>query len=109
MFNVVRTMATKVSGGPIELCIREKLTSQLSPVVLEIRNDSWKHASHHGLRPEANTTESHFKIDIVSEAFQGKSQPARHRMIYSILDDEIKNKGVHALQMKTKTPTEANK
>ncbi len=33
---------------------------------------------------------------------------ARHRMVYEILDQEIKD-GIHALSLKTKTPAEAEK
>lgn len=57
----VRTMASKTSGGPIELAIIEKLTKELKPESLEVANDSWKHASHHGMRGAENTTESHFR------------------------------------------------
>jgi BolA protein len=61
MLKIVRTMATKTSGGPIELCIKEKLLREFNPTFLEISNDSWKHASHHGIKDAENTTESHFK------------------------------------------------
>jgi BolA protein len=61
MLRIVRTMATKTSGGPIELCIKEKLLKEFNPTFLEISNDSWKHASHHGIKDAENTTESHFK------------------------------------------------
>ena len=53
-----------------------------------------------------NKTESHFRLEIVSDVFEGKSLPARHRLVYSLLANELKNDGVHALQMKTKTPEE---
>ena len=34
-------------------------------------------------------------------------QPARHRMIYSLLKDEMAQEGgIHALQLKTRTPEE---
>lgn len=33
----------------------------------------------------------------------------RHRMIYSLLNDELQNKGLHALTLKTKTQTEMEK
>lgn len=101
--------AASGSPGPIEQTIKQKLINEFKPTHLDIKNDSWKHASHHGLKGATNTTESHFRIDIVSEKFQGKNQPTRHRLIYKLLDDEIKLKGVHALQMKTKTVEEHNK
>jgi stress-induced morphogen len=37
-------------------------------------------------------------------------QPARHRMVYSLLKDEIAQEGgIHALQLKTRTPEEEEK
>lgn len=101
------TMST--TPGPIENSIRTKLTKEFEPVSLRIRNDSHKHSHHRALEDVENKTESHFMIDIVSEKFTGKNQPTRHRLIYNLLKDEIDNKGVHALQMKTKTPQEVNK
>lgn len=101
-------MAENVAG-PIELKITNKLKTEFSPTFLKIFNDSYKHASHHGIKGAKNTTESHFRIEIVSDKFENKSQPIRHRMIYSLLKDEIEIDGVHALQMKTKTPKEFEK
>lgn len=92
--------------GPIEQSIRSKLTDKFHPVTLKIRNDSHKHSHHRAMEGVSNMTESHFMINIVSDSFEGKSQPVRHRLIYALLKDELENKGVHALQMKTKTPSE---
>lgn len=51
-----------------------------------------------------------YRLNIVSEAFTSKMQPARHRMVYALLDDEIKKDGgIHALQLRTKTPEEEEK
>lgn len=51
-----------------------------------------------------------YRLNIVSEAFASKMQPARHRMVYALLDDEIKKEGgIHALQLRTKTPEEEEK
>ncbi|GMM35429.1 Bol1 protein [Saccharomycopsis crataegensis] len=96
--------------GPIEISIAEKISEKLNPESLVIFNDSHKHAGHHGLRGASNTTESHFRLEVISGAFAPyKTQPNRHRLIYNILDDELKTKGVHALQLKTKTPEEIAK
>lgn len=44
---------------------------------------------------------------IVSEAFKSKMQPARHRMVYALLKEEMAQEGgIHALQLSTKTPEE---
>ena len=50
------------------------------------------------------------RLNIVSEAFTSKMQPARHRMVYALLNEEIKRDGgIHALQLRTKTPEEEEK
>ena len=51
--------------------INQKLTESLSPTLLEINDDSHKHAGHAGARPEG---ESHFSVTIVSKDFEGKSR-----------------------------------
>lgn len=102
-------MSTSTTPGPIESGILAKLNDQFKPTLLRIKNDSHKHAHHAGIRGATNTTESHFHIEIVSDEFEGKNMPTRHRMVYQLLSDELQNKGVHALQMKTKTPAEFNK
>lgn len=44
-------------------------------------------------------------VEIVSEAFQGKPLVARHRLVYTLLKEEL-DAGLHALALKTKTPSE---
>lgn len=100
---------TSETPGPIEQSIVSKLSTALLPTYFKIANDSHKHAHHAGIRGAENKTESHFRLEIVSNDFEGKNMPSRHRIIYSLLDDEFKNKGLHALQMKTKTPEEFEK
>ncbi len=51
--------------------------------------------------------ETHFRLVITADAFRAKRQPARHRMVYTLLDDELKRDGgIHALQLRTMTPEE---
>jgi len=51
--------------------------------------------------------ETHFRVVITSEAFKSKMQPARHRMVYALLKEEMaKEGGIHALQLRTRTPEE---
>lgn len=97
--------------GPIESSIREKLSSQLTPKSLEVINESHLHAGHMAMRdlPREQKLETHFSVKIVSEAFKQKTQMQRHRMVYGILDDEIKINGVHALSISSRTPEEQNK
>lgn len=81
-----------------------KLTDALTPTVLTIANDSAAHAHH--IAMEGNTSrETHFRVTVVSDEFKAKPQPARHRMVYRLLGDELAG-GVHALQLRTRTTEE---
>jgi BolA-like protein 1 len=47
---------------------------------------------------------------ITSPLFAKKPQPARHRMVYSLMKDEMAAEGgIHALQLRTRTPEEDDK
>jgi acid stress-induced BolA-like protein IbaG/YrbA len=49
-------------------------------------------------------------VTITSNEFQAKSQPARHRLVYALLKDEMSREGgIHALQLRTRTPEEEQK
>lgn len=84
--------------GPIEALITEKLVGQFSPEVLQVINESYMHAVPEG-------SESHFKVVIVSDQFDGKRQVARHQAIYGLLADELQGP-VHALALHTYTSAE---
>lgn len=94
--------------GPIAALIREKLTKALSPTVLEIEDDSWRHAGHHheGGMDAKPGGESHFNLTIVSYAFEGVSRVARQRAVNAALATELAGP-VHALSIKAMTPVEA--
>ncbi|KAJ4313638.1 BolA domain UV induced protein Uvi31 [Neodidymelliopsis sp. IMI 364377] len=51
--------------------------------------------------------ETHFRLVITSTDFKGKPQLARHRMVNSLMKDELAREGgIHALQLTTRTPEE---
>ncbi|KAL9095849.1 MAG: hypothetical protein Q9165_001846 [Trypethelium subeluteriae] len=55
----------------------------------------------------STSRETHFRLTITSPLFASKPQPARHRMVYALLKDEMAAVGgIHALQLKTRTPQE---
>lgn len=87
----------------VRAAIERKLTEALAPTRLEVIDDSGRHAGHAGHRPGG---ESHFRIEIVSPAFAGKSRIERHRLVNAILADELAGP-VHALQLATLSPEEA--
>jgi len=100
------TMATQT---PMEDAMRKKISSSLSPTFLEIHNDSHLH-SHHKAMADSTSQETHFRVVITSESFKGKMQPARHRMVYALLKEEMAQEGgIHALQLRTRTPEEEAK
>jgi BolA family transcriptional regulator, general stress-responsive regulator len=83
--------------------LHSKLAAALAPSLLEIDDDSAKHAGHAGARPGG---ESHFSVRMVSAAFAGKSRVERQRLVYGILAEELAGP-VHALALALKAPGEA--
>ena len=84
--------------------IRDKLNAAFAPASLEVVDESAHHAGHAGARPEGET---HFRVKIVSDAFEGVSRVERQRHIYAALDEEMKTR-VHALALSALTPAEAS-
>lgn len=82
--------------------ITKKLTEAFAPENLDVIDESHLHEGHAGHRPGGET---HFRVYIVSRAFEGKSRIDRHRMINQVLADEL-NGGVHALALKAQAPGE---
>jgi len=82
--------------------IEKKLTDAFSPKHLDIEDQSHLHAGHAGAREGG---QSHFKVEIVADAFAGKSRLERQRMIYTVLAEEIEGP-VHALALSARTPSE---
>lgn len=67
---------------------------------------SSKHAHHAAMVAQGGGSgETHFFVEIVSKAFEGKTQIARHRAINALMKDEF-DQGLHALSLRTKTPAE---
>jgi len=57
----------------VEASIRSKLTEAFAPSHIFIRNDSSKHAHHAAMVAQGGGSgETHFFVELVSEAFQGK-------------------------------------
>jgi BolA protein len=82
--------------------ITEKLTGAFAPQSLRVVDESHQHEGHSGHRPGGQT---HFRVYIVSEAFQGKGRVERHRMINAALASELAG-SVHALAIHANAPGE---
>ena len=82
-----------------------KLTGALRPLQLRVVNESHLHAGHAGNPDGAPGAETHFRVEIVSDAFTGLTPVARHRLVYDTLRTELAE-GLHALALRTKTSAE---
>ncbi len=81
--------------------IRQQLTAALSPSHLDIIDESHLHIGHAGAASGAG----HFNVTIVSDQFTGQATLARHRMVYSAVDNLMPSE-IHALSIKAMTPDE---
>jgi len=50
-------------------------------------------------------TRDHYRVEVVSSEFEGKSLVEQHQMVYRAVGDELTN-AVHALSIRTSTPEE---
>ena len=82
----------------IAAAIEEKLLSAFSPLHLDVINES----NNHNVPPGS---ESHFKVTIVSKAFEEERLIKRHRAVNSVLSEELAEK-IHALALHTYTEKE---
>jgi len=78
--------------------IESKITEALAPSHLSVVNESHNHNV-----PE--NSETHFKVVVVSDQFEGLSLVKRHRTLNQLLSNELET-GVHALSLHTMTPAE---
>ncbi|WP_373941438.1 transcriptional regulator BolA [Vibrio chagasii] len=82
----------------IQEVIETKLHNEFSPSHLNVINESYMHNVPAG-------SESHFKVIVVSEAFEGLRLIARHRAVNKALSEELAN-NIHALSIHTYTKDE---
>lgn len=79
--------------------IEARLSEAFQPSELLVKDQSQLHVGHAG----AQDGRGHFHVTIVADAFGGKSQLERHRMIYDALG-ELMNTDIHALRIKAHAP-----
>lgn len=48
----------------------------------------------------------HYQAIVVSSQFEGKSRVKQHQLVYSTLKEAMASEAIHALGLKTYTPTE---
>ena len=83
--------------------IAKKLHEAFAPESLDVIDESHQHEGHAGHKPGGET---HFRVNIVSDGFEGKSRIERHRMINATLAAELAGP-IHALALKAQTKAEA--
>lgn len=78
--------------------IQEKLSQGLEATHLVVENESHMHSVPKG-------SETHFKVLVVSPAFEGLGTVDRHRRVHGLLSDELRS-GLHALTLRALTPAQ---
>jgi BolA protein len=91
-------------AGFVAQRIEEKLIAEFAPVRLAVEDQSDAHRGHAGT---AGRKETHFRVEIVSAAFEGLNRVARERRVQAALSEELAEH-VHALSVSARTPAEEN-
>ena len=76
--------------------ITEKITIALSGAEVTITDYTAQHIDH-------GAPGAHVKVEVTWKGFQDMALIDQHKQIYKILDEELKNQTIHALQIKTKS------
>ncbi len=82
----------------VQQSIQTKIAAALAPSHLEVLNESHMHSVPPG-------SESHFRVVVVSDRFEGLPLVRRHQTVNQILEREFED-GLHALSMQTLTGAE---
>jgi len=77
--------------------IKTKINNNLSPENILLIDNSYLHAKHKSF----DSNKCHLKLIIKSEKLRNMGKIAAHKAIFSILNDEMKNK-IHALEIEIK-------
>ena len=80
----------------VRLAIIKKLEEKFNPDKLNVIDESHLHEGHIGARPEGET---HFKVEMKTNKFEGMSRVNMQREVYKALELEMNNK-IHALSLK---------
>ncbi|GAA5190672.1 BolA family protein [Ferrimonas gelatinilytica] len=86
-----------MSSSPMQQQIERKVSDALAPSYLEVINESHMH--------RGGSSDSHFKLIVVTEQFEGERLLTRHRKVNAVLADELGG-SLHALALHTYTPAE---
>jgi len=82
----------------VQQTIQEKLSTRFKSTYLSVENESDNHSV-------AANSETHFKVTLVCDEFEGVRLIMRHRLVNELLAEELAGP-VHALALHTYTPTQ---
>lgn len=82
----------------VQQAIQDKLIQAFTPAHLEVINESGNHSVPVG-------SETHFKVIMVWDGFEGQNRVKRHRSVNKILKSELDGP-VHALSLQLFTPSQ---
>ena len=82
----------------VKAFLESTIETALNPQYLEVVDESFMHNVPEG-------AQSHFKVTVVSNTFEGKRLIARHREINGLAAEALQGP-VHALALHTYTPVE---
>ncbi len=88
----------QVSGMQVKDFLETAITDAIAPSYLEVVDESFMHNVPDG-------AQSHFKVTVVSDAFEGQRLIGRHRQINALAAPALEGP-VHALALHTYTPEE---
>jgi len=80
--------------------IESKLKAAFAPEALDVEDQTNQHHGHAGWRESGET---HFRVEIVAQAFAGKSRVEGQRAVYQVLAEELAGP-VHALALTVNAP-----
>lgn len=81
---------------PVKARMEQALQEAFAPVYLHVIDESHLHSSSHA------NAQTHFQICVVSDAFEGKTRLACHRLVQELLSQELS--GIKAFSLYTWTP-----
>ena len=77
--------------------VKAKINNELNPEQILLIDNSYLHTKHKSF----DSNKFHFKLIIKSEKLKSMGKIDAHKVIFSILNDEMKNK-IHALEIEIK-------
>lgn len=85
----------------LQQSLTDQMQSLFQPSYLEVLNESHQHSG-------PKDAESHFKMTVVSAAFEGMSSIKRHQKVYGVLAEAMRGP-IHALSLHLYTASEWKK